>query len=71
MYIDEISKKYEGTYDINIIRKNSDDIFDSIRENIENRLYNISEYDIDIVIPIIIVDAFIRCKILEEPHNDS
>lgn len=68
IYMDEISKKYNGTDDINIIRNNSDDIFDSVRENIENRLGNASEYHINIVIPIIIVDAFIRCKILEEPH---
>ncbi|WP_297207723.1 ABC-three component system protein [uncultured Brachyspira sp.] len=66
-YIDEIKENYNGTNDINIIRENSDNIFDNIKERIENCLSNVEEDDVYIALPIILVDAFIRCKILEEP----
>ena len=66
-YIDEIKENYNGTNDINIIRENSDNIFDNVKERIENCLSNVEEDDVYIALPIILVDAFIRCKILEEP----
>lgn len=66
-YLDEIKENYNGTNDINIIRENSDNIFDDIKKRIENCLSDVKKDDVYIALPIILVDAFIRCKILEEP----
>lgn len=54
---------------INIIRQNSDNIIDDIFDELYLQLENSNFYDEDIVLGIrlIMVDAFIRCKILEEP----
>ncbi len=54
---------------IEIIKQNSDniisDVFSELHKKVENT--ELSEEDIIIGITIIMVDAFIRCKILEEP----
>ncbi|MDR0394904.1 MAG: hypothetical protein LBH77_07070 [Tannerella sp.] len=60
--------------DMDDVRKNADIIFDKIIEtiwdNIENAPNKLDEYDqetIDFSLMIVIVDAFMRCNILEEP----
>lgn len=56
------------------IRNNSDNIFDDIYEHLYTKMEGSSLWDEDIVLGIrlIMVDAFIRCKILEEPTiNDN
>ena len=67
--------KIKGKYingaenELEVIQNNADNIF----EEIEKELYRLidkniySEEDIIIALPIIMVDAFMRCKILEEP----
>ena len=57
---------------ISIIRLNADNII----ENIEDELFNLinknrdqNKEDIAFEISIIMVDAFMRCKILEEPNT--
>ena len=64
-----ISNDTSGDDELEVIRKNSDNII----KNIENILFESVELDDDsiLAIPIIMVDAFMRCKILEEPINDS
>jgi len=54
---------------IKIIRQNSDNIINDIFDELYLQLENSSFFDEDIVLGIrlIMVDAFIRCKILEEP----
>lgn len=54
---------------IDIIRQNSDRIIDDIYEELYSKLEGSSLFDEDIILGIrlIMVDAFIRCKILEEP----
>lgn len=54
---------------IEIIRLNSDNIIDDIYENIYSKIEEMKSFDEDIVLAInlVIVDAFMRCKILEEP----
>ncbi|WP_052671073.1 ABC-three component system protein [Draconibacterium sediminis] len=54
---------------INIIRQNADNIIDDIFDELYLQLENSNFFDEDIVLGIrlIMVDAFIRCKILEEP----
>jgi len=70
--------KVKGKYvssqenEVAIIQDNADNIY----EDIENRLLDIisdeqsNDEDIAFSLPIIMVDAFMRCKILEEPPND-
>lgn len=60
--------------DIDSIRLNADKIFDNIRNKIWELLDNSSNHNnelpieiINIAILIVMVDAFMRCKILEEP----
>ncbi|MDM1380882.1 ABC-three component system protein [Myroides marinus] len=67
----KIQKEYIS---IEEIRNNADIIFDKVIENILDNVYNapnkLNEFDqetIDFSLMVIIVDAFMRCKILEEP----
>jgi hypothetical protein len=60
--------------DIDSIRSNADKIFDNIKnriwellENSSNHNFELSIEIINIAILIVMVDAFMRCKILEEP----
>ena len=71
----QVKGKYvtDSTDTMSIIRKNADNII----EDIENQLLEMVEKDVtlykeDIIfgIAVIMVDAFMRCKILEEPEND-
>ncbi len=54
---------------LDIIRLNSDNIIDDIYDEIYTKIEESNSFDDDIVLAInlIIVDAFMRCKILEEP----
>lgn len=56
--------------DLAIIRENSDNIIDDVREKLFNHIGNNQE-DAIIAIPIIMTDAFMRCKILEKPNYVS
>ncbi len=68
----KVKNRYVTNFDNEIIevRQNADIIFDDVEEELyklaktNNETY---EEGIAIAIPIIMVDAFIRCKILEEP----
>lgn len=53
------------------IRKHSDDIIDDVEEELLKKCdkYLIGEDDISFGISVIMVDAFMRCKILEEPKK--
>ena len=52
-----------------IIRENSDNIIDDVFEQIYNKMKDSKFWEEDLIISIqlIMVDAFMRCKILEEP----
>ncbi|MCK5536036.1 MAG: hypothetical protein KAI79_04370, partial [Bacteroidales bacterium] len=54
---------------LEVIRENSDNIIDDVYTELSNKLESSSLFDEDIVLGIrlILVDSFIRCKILEEP----
>ncbi|MDD4031640.1 MAG: HNH endonuclease [Bacteroidales bacterium] len=73
--IEQLYLKIKGKYvldsdePIEIIRKNSDNIINDIFDELYLRLGNSIFFDEDIILGIrlIMVDAFIRCKILEEP----
>jgi hypothetical protein len=78
--VNQIYNKVKGTYvldsenPLEIIRLNSDKIFNEVFDVIYKQLENSNffEEDIALGINLILVDAFIRCKILEEPiENDS
>jgi hypothetical protein len=58
---------------IDIIKSNSDNIFNDVFEKLCEELYggNFYEEDICIGLRIIMVDAFMRCKILEEPNPEN
>lgn len=78
--INQIYTKIKGGYvldsetPLDIIRLNADNILDDVFNELYRQLENSAFYEEDIVLGIrlILVDAFIRCKILEEPiENDS
>jgi len=57
-----------------IIRAHSDDIIEDVSAKICNKLEDSGLYEDDIIfgVDLVVVDAFMRCKILEEPKkNDS
>lgn len=77
--INQIYNKVKGNYVLDsenvldIIRQNSDNIFNDVFDEIYSQLQNSNFFEEDIVLGVnlILVDAFIRCKILEEPvEND-
>lgn len=67
----EAKGKYTLNHDnvINIIKDNSDNIFDDIYNALLSKTQDSNLWEEDIVfgIRLIMVDAFLRCKILEEP----
>lgn len=67
---------YVGSSDnpVDLIRKNSDNIIDDVRDKLCEKLENSGLYEDDIIfgVDLVMVDSFMRCKILEEPvFNDS
>ncbi len=58
---------------IEIIRQYSDDIIDAVYEYLYSKLEESSFWDEDVVfgIRLIMIDAFMRCKILEEPTKND
>lgn len=78
--VNQIYAKIKGPYvldsenPLEIIRLNADNILDEVFDELCGQLenYNFFEEDIILGVRLILVDAFIRCKILEEPiENDS
>jgi hypothetical protein len=69
--------KIKGEYVLNsedtvgIIRQNSDNIIDDIYDELYEKIQNSDLWDEDVILGIrlIMVDAFMRCKILEEPKK--
>jgi hypothetical protein len=55
---------------LEIVRKNSDTIFNEVFEELYNGIESTSEWkeDLEFGLRIVLVDAFIRCKIMEEPR---
>jgi viroplasmin and RNaseH domain-containing protein len=62
---------FDNTNATEIVQNNSDKIFNEIYDELYAQMQGSDLYDEDIAlgIRIIMVDAFIRCKILEEPTN--
>ena len=77
--INQIYAKIKGGYvldsenPLEIIRLNADKILDDVFDELYEKLENSNFFDEDIIIGVrlILVDAFIRCKILEEPIEDD
>jgi hypothetical protein len=59
----------DTTDPIQIIRLNSDQIFDKVYDILYHKLDDSGLWDEDIIlgVRVVLVDAFIRCKVLEEP----
>ncbi len=73
MYL-KIKGKYVGSDEdeMEIIRENADNIIDDMRDEIFKLSKIKVKEDIMFEIDLIIVDSFIKCKILEEPvKNDN
>jgi hypothetical protein len=71
----KIKGKYVGDSpnSIEIIRTNADNIIEDVEDELLELVENdtrLRKDDMDFGISIIMVDAFMRCKILEEPQND-
>ena len=77
--IRQIYIKIKGRYVLNlnntfeIIQQNSDNIIDDVYDELYTKMEGSSLFNEDIVlgITLIMVDAFMRCKILEEPPNND
>ena len=56
---------------LDVIRENADNIIEDVYEELYKELHNngLFREDITIALELIVVDAFIRCKILEEPKD--
>jgi len=69
--------KEKGKYTIESIKENADSIIDNIKNELWNIIdkssneINLDDEAIEISILIILVDAFMRCNILEDPKDDS
>jgi len=59
----------ESDDSLKVIQENSDAIFDSVYQALYDKLVdsNYWEEDITLGLSIVMIDAFVRCKILEEP----
>lgn len=74
-----IYTKIKGNYtldsenQIKVIRQHSDDIIDDVYDYLYSKLEESSLWDEDVVfgIRLIMIDAFMRCKILEEPIKND
>lgn len=60
-----------GSEDMSIVFSNADNIFEDIESELLDQVVDLKglSEDISFAIPIIMVDAFIRCKILEHPSS--
>lgn len=75
--LDAVEIEYmSSNIDINLIRENSDFIFDFIVQKLRNSVFEsknipaIKEH-IDFGVNVVVAHAFIECIILENPENDS
>ncbi|HMS41302.1 MAG TPA: hypothetical protein PKE69_13815 [Pyrinomonadaceae bacterium] len=78
LYLTAKGEILEDNYSIENIRSNADNLIESVEngmwrllENSSNLLKNIPYEAISLSIKVILVDAFIRCKILEEPQKND
>jgi hypothetical protein len=65
-------KQNKGKAEIEVIREFADDIIEAIERNLSQEIktstnIEISSESINLSLQIVLIDAFIRCKILEEP----
>lgn len=73
IYLKVKSSYVNGESDIEKIRQNADNIFDEVEKILISRFVkkdgdnNIDQDDIEVAILILMVNAFIKCKILENP----
>ncbi|EKD25227.1 MAG: hypothetical protein ACD_80C00101G0003 [uncultured bacterium (gcode 4)] len=71
--IERIYLKVKGKYmddaddDLAMIRKQADNIMDQVEDELISQLSNHYDEDIGFAVSLIMVDAFMRCKILEKP----
>ncbi len=57
----------DSSTETELLKNHSDDILDAVEQSLIEKSNNDSD-DIFITVPIIMVDAFMRCKILEKPQ---
>jgi len=67
--------KHRPKNDIEIIREHADDLIEAVEQCLMDRIRTSSNIQasseaIDVSLKIVLIDAFIRCKILEEPTDN-
>ena len=67
--------KNQGLNEINVIRNSADDLIDAVEASLLNEIRRSSNIEssvefINLSLQVVLIDAFIRCKILEEPPKD-
>lgn len=67
LYLEAKGENTDGS--IESIRAKADDIFDEVVENVFNLIGNtqLDESELFLAVQIVVVDAFIECKVLEKP----
>lgn len=71
-----LKQKYPSMKEIELIRKYSDDLIDVVQENLVGEVKKSSNLEISIerinvAMQVVLIDAFIRCNILERPPEDA
>jgi hypothetical protein len=71
-----LKQKYPCMKEIELVRKHSDDLICAVEESLVEEIKKSSNLEISIeainvAIQVVLIDAFIRCKILERPPEDA
>ncbi|MNT78211.1 hypothetical protein D3C72_2174240 [compost metagenome] len=69
-------QKNKGVDELYIIRKHADEIIEAVERNMLSEIRKSSNIEssseaINLSLQVILIDAFIRCKILEEPIKNA
>ncbi len=67
--------KNQGLEEIDVIRNSADDLVEAVEASLLNEIRRSSNIEssvefINLSLQVVLIDAFIRCKILEEPPKD-
>lgn len=73
---DTLLGKHQGSCDIEVIREHADELIDAVEANlyadVANSMNNAGSHEsIKVCLQIVMIDAFIRCKILEAPQDNA
>jgi hypothetical protein len=73
---EKLKQKNPSRNEIELIRENADDLIESVENDLLDEIKKSSNVEISITkinvaLQVVLIDAFIRCKILERPPEDA